>query len=100
VAQPQPEGSKHDPTVRDIAPIASLAGAHSESDSPGAVWFTLCAWCGRLKVRGRWVTVPHAPDRVDASAGRLPLVTHGICPSCFEQATANAARQRRLHGEP
>jgi hypothetical protein len=94
VAQPQPEPSEIDPTVGGIAPIPSLAAAHP-GPPPGAVWLTMCAWCSRLRIRGRWVAAPRTPELIDASGTRRPLVTHGICPSCFDQANADAERHRR-----
>jgi hypothetical protein len=100
VALPQPERSEHDPTVGGIAPIPSLADAHPAGAPPGAVWLTQCAWCGRLKVRGRWIGTPHAPELIDVSGAHEPLMTHGICPSCFDELTADAERHRGLRDEP
>jgi hypothetical protein len=60
----------------------------------------MCAWCGRLKVRDRWVAVSHPPDLIDDSGIRRPLVSHGICPPCFDEATTAADLHRRLRDEP
>jgi NMD protein affecting ribosome stability and mRNA decay len=97
VALPQPEHSEHDPTVGGITPIPSLADAPSAGASRGAVWLTMCAWCGRLKVRGRWIGAPEVPELIDVSDAPEPTLTHGICPSCFAEVTAEAERHR---GEP
>ena len=100
MAQPQPEHSEPDPTVGGIMPISSLADGHLVAAPPGAVWLTMCAWCHRLRVRDRWIHVPHTPDLIDASGNRETVLTHGICPECFEEATAKADRQRRLRKAP
>jgi hypothetical protein len=100
VALPQPEHSEHDPTVGGIKPIPSLADAHSAGAPPGAVWLTMCAWCGRLKVRGRWIGTSQAPELIDVSDAPEPALTHGICPSCFAEVTAKAERHRRELLEP
>jgi hypothetical protein len=100
VALPQPEPSETDPTVGGILPIPSLAGAHPAGAPPGAVWLTMCAWCGRLKVRDRWVAVSQPPDVIDASGLRRTLISHGICPTCFDEAAAAADRQRSLRSRP
>jgi hypothetical protein len=60
----------------------------------------MCAWCGRLKLRGRWVAAPPVPDLIDVSGTRTRPVTHGICPTCFDNATAKAERDRRERDEP
>jgi hypothetical protein len=96
VAQTQPQPSENDPTVGGITPIASLAEAHHAGPPPGAVWLTMCAWCSRLKVRGRWVSAPtQTPYLLDASGTHTPLITHGICPTCFDQANADGEQYRR-----
>ena len=100
MAQPQPEYSENDSTVGGIVPIPSLAGALPAGSPPGAVWLTMCAWCHRLRVRDRWIHVPHTPDLIDASGNRETVLTHGICPECFEETTAKADRQRRLRKVP
>jgi hypothetical protein len=48
----------------------------------------MCAWCNRLRIRGRWI------EAAPSSAVRGRLLTHGICPSCFEEATAHTRRAR------
>jgi hypothetical protein len=98
VAQPQPDYSEDDSIVGGIAPIPSLGGALPAGSPPGVVWLTMCAWCGRLKVRDRWVAAPPAPDLIDLSGTRKHPVTHGICPTCFDQTTAKADRQRARRG--
>jgi hypothetical protein len=98
VALPQPERSEHESTVGGIAPIPSLAAAHPAGAPPGAVWRTVCAWCGRAKVAGRWIDAPDA-EPVNASGTDERLLSHGICPSCFDQATATAEQYRRARDE-
>jgi hypothetical protein len=44
---------------------------------------TVCAWCGSRSIAGIW-------DELDVVlhtflTGRRHFVTHGICPTCFEQ---------------
>jgi hypothetical protein len=85
VAHPQPERSELYSTVGDSAPITSVADAHP-GVSPGAVWLTVCAWCGRRKVRDRWIDAPHDLEIIDSAGSRQLRVTHGICSSCFDEA--------------
>ena len=95
MALPKPEHSEHDPTVGGIRPIPSLADAHSAGAPPGSVWLTMCAWCGRLKLSGRWIGTPQAPELIDVSDAHEPTLTHGICPSCFAEVTARAMTDKR-----
>ena len=99
MAEPQPKPSEDGSTVGGIAPIPSLAEVHPVRPPRGAVWFTVCAWCNQVEVRGRWVTVQHLPDPSDGSGVGSPLVTHGICPSCFDQAIREAEQARRRRDE-
>jgi hypothetical protein len=47
----------------------------------------MCAWCGRTKVRGRWVDAAHGLE-VIGRLGKLDTqITHGICPTCFDEVT-------------
>jgi hypothetical protein len=73
---------------------AHLAGAL------GAVWFTACAWCQRIKVNGRWIATPRALELIGTFSDSEPQVTHGICPTCFRGVSAGADRERRLRRDP
>jgi len=43
--------------------------------------------------------MPQAPELIDVSDAPEPTLTHGICPSCFAEVTAEAERHRgELHG--
>ena len=98
MALPQPERSEHDSTVGRTAPIPSLAAAHPAGAPPGAVWLTMCAWCGRHKVAGRWVAAPQ-PGPFDALGPDERLLSHGICPSCFDNATTAAEQYRHARND-
>jgi hypothetical protein len=87
VATPQPE--QH-PTAGDNPRPLTAVGAGRGFASPGAVWLTTCAWCGRIRVRGRWI----ADDGSLAPARAARRVTHGICPSCFRAVSSQAERAR------
>jgi hypothetical protein len=50
------------------------------------IWFWLtykvqCSWCKRT-IHGAWIPVPG--KRLTRNR-RLPRVSHGICPACFER---------------
>ena len=95
MAFPQPERSELEPTGDRRAPESSLADAHPAGASPGAVWLTLCAWCDRTRVRGRWIDAAQALEVIDAAGTHQPRLTHGICPTCFDEVNAQAERERR-----
>lgn len=80
VAIRQPERSEPDP-----AADACLPGA------PGVVWFTACAWCARILLRDRWIDGVRAFEDGDGAV----MLTHGICPSCFDATVAKAEDERR-----
>jgi hypothetical protein len=49
----------------------------------------MCSWCGRVVgPDGSWLEIEEL-DVMDTP--RLPRVTHGICPDCFEAVRAAAA---------
>jgi hypothetical protein len=85
VASPQPERSEFDPTAGN-QPAPSLADAHAKAPS-GAVWLTICAWCNCVRVRDRWIGAGQAMELIGSRPGREVQFTHGICPSCFAEAT-------------
>jgi hypothetical protein len=60
----------------------------------GRVWLTCCAWCTRVKVRETWVEAGFALELISASGTCDPGLTHGICPACFREVSARAARNR------
>jgi len=46
-------------------------------------FLSMCAWCDRFLVDGEWVEVEEAARRLELfRRSRLPLLDHGICPSC------------------
>ena len=90
MAQTQPERSDEHRPGSGPTPQLSLVSAPSDA-APTAAWFTECAWCRRIKVRGRWLDEPAALDVMGAG----PMITHGICPTCFSQVTLQAAAERR-----
>ena len=93
MAQVQPERSDEHLPGSGSRPQLSLASAPVEA-AEGAVWFTACAWCGRLEVGGRWVDALTALE----GSGREPQLTHGICPTCFDEVSARADDERRRRG--
>jgi hypothetical protein len=65
--------------------------AHTHVEAAGsaprsAAITQLCSWCGRVQRDGEWVTL-------EADAVK-PLVSHGVCPECFERVL-RAERERR-----
>jgi hypothetical protein len=47
---------------------------------PATHLVTFCAWCGRVRVAGRWLGKPSTGDFV---AHVKRETTSGICPACF-----------------
>ena len=90
MATPQPEPSEH---LRKDSPPLSATGSASGASLPDAVWLTVCAWCERAKLRGRWVTLERA--LIAYRDARDLSLTHGICPSCFAVAMRSADKARR-----
>jgi hypothetical protein len=86
VALAQPERSELNSTAGGTAPIASLADAHTKAP-PGAVWLTVCAWCGRTNGLDGWTDDAHG---LDAAPGTRLQMTHSICPSCFDDVQQSA----------
>ena len=63
-----------------------------------AVWFTMCAWCERIRIRGHWLEQDRARPYLPADeAGTGMQLTHGICAECLDvvSAPSTAAVQRR-----
>jgi hypothetical protein len=49
----------------------------------GDDFLTMCAWCDRFLVDGRWVEVEEAAKRLELfRRTELPELDHGICPEC------------------
>ena len=91
MAQTQPERSDEHLPGRGVTPQLSLV--NTSRDGPqDAVWFTGCAWCNRIRVQGRWLDGPAA---LAAIGHRDPVLTHGICPTCFDEVNRTAAEERR-----
>ncbi len=51
---------------------------------------SVCGWCMRVHVsQGRWVDVDRAVVMLELfEAERLPAITHGMCPSCYDTMMA------------
>ena len=50
----------------------------------------VCSWCKRVKVNDHWLEVEDAVKLLGLfNAARMPRISHGICPHCFEQINAN-----------
>jgi hypothetical protein len=46
-------------------------------------FLTMCAWCDRFLVEGRWVEVEEAAKQLELfRRSELPALDHGICPDC------------------
>jgi hypothetical protein len=46
---------------------------------------TMCGWCDRFEVDGKWVEVEEAARRLELfDRPELPALSHGICPDCRE----------------
>lgn len=91
MAETQPKRSDEQLPGRGVTPQLSLVSTSPDA-SQDAVWFTGCAWCGRIQVHDRWLDAPAALELIGY---RDPLLTHGICPGCFDQVTRAAAEERR-----
>jgi hypothetical protein len=91
VAQFQPKRSEEHLPGGGAKPQLSLVKTPSDA-TQDAVWFTGCAWCSRIRVDGRWLDEQAALELI----GHHPLLTHGICPTCFAEVNVRAAEERRL----
>lgn len=50
---------------------------------------TMCGWCDRFQVDGKWVEVEEAARRLALfDRPELPALSHGICPDCSEMLLA------------
>lgn len=50
---------------------------------------TMCGWCDRFLVDGRWVEIEEAAKQLDLFLGeRMPRINHGVCPECSRQLLA------------
>jgi hypothetical protein len=58
------------------------------------VMVTICAWCGARAVGEIWSGRITRPD-VLAALDRAGVLTHGICPACFDAEAPNHAYPRR-----
>ena len=62
-------------------PIAVLAPHAAHSDT----LLRVCSWCCRIDAGGEWVEVEEAITRLQLlEQPLLPMITHGICESCYE----------------
>ena len=88
----QPDDSEYELGDSTRLPVPLTEDLHGDG-SPSAVWFTICAWCARMQVGGRWIDVEPALELL----GRVDdlRLTHGICPSCFEETATRADHERR-----
>jgi hypothetical protein len=59
-------------------------------DSPrGKEMLTMCGWCDRFLVDGRWVEVEEAAAQLGLfRLAEMPTISHGICPDCGETLLA------------
>lgn len=47
---------------------------------------TVCAWCERVRVAGRWLEMDDAISRLRTFEWAAPPdLTHGICEDCYER---------------
>lgn len=50
---------------------------------------TMCGWCDRFLVDGRWVEVEEVVARLGLfKLPELPAINHGVCPDCTEMLMA------------
>lgn len=87
VGQSQPNRSDEQPPGRGSKPQLSLARTPLEAP-PDAVWLTACAWCRRINVGELWI---EAAASLDLASVPAPLLTHGICPTCFGEVMRQSA---------
>ena len=73
--------------MNDRARVSDAAAGAPRPSAPSRQLFplkvTVCAWCGNRSVEGVW-------DELDVVlqtfiTGRRHFITHGICPTCFDQ---------------
>jgi hypothetical protein len=97
VALPQPDPSERksggSPRRRTFR-----SGGDPRPIAPGVAWFTMCAWCKRVKVGQSWVDDELAPGLLEQRRLK-PQLTYGICPGCFDAVTQKAGRQRGFHSD-
>jgi hypothetical protein len=73
----------------------NLLQPHATTGVAGRGLLTSCAWCTRIKVMESWVESGVELELVGASGTSELELTHGICPACFREVSARAARERR-----
>jgi hypothetical protein len=95
VALPQPERNEQLPADSPLSMPGSFADPLLAGSPQGAVWLTVCAWCERMKVHGRWVEPERALELMTLPRDREPSLTHGICPSCLSAEMSRSDVQRR-----
>jgi len=50
---------------------------------------TMCGWCDRFEVDGKWVEVEEAAAKLELfNRAELPAISHGVCPRCNETLLA------------
>lgn len=66
-------------------PVELFASNRPHSDAQ----LTACGWCKRVNVQGRWCEVEDAVAELRLfDEAVLPMVSHGICPRCFDEMSA------------
>jgi hypothetical protein len=93
VALPQPQPGEQLPHGGPPPPpSSSRVGSSPAGRSQGAVWFTVCAWCERVRFGGSWMEAGRALALIEPA--HEPQLTHGICPGCFDAVMRHASRDR------
>jgi len=71
---------RHDPSRRDDV-VADEVTRRLLADYENGRLLTICAWCRRVEIDGKWVRTPRvALAAIDASS-----VSHGLCPDCAQR---------------
>ena len=69
---------------REPQPLLDADAPRDEAD-----FLTMCAWCDRFLVAGKWVEVEEAAQQLGLfRRNRMPMLDHGICPQCSRQLLA------------
>jgi len=63
------------------------------------VFISMCSWCTRIPVDSHWLNLEDAVRRLGLfKLVRLPMISHSICPDCYEKAMRSLKSGRPADG--